>query len=317
MLKKFSALLLIFALLFSIAGCSSTNNQGTNITAPAGSAADSNLSESQNTVSTNTLGLLKVHFIDVGQGDSIFIQSPTGETMLIDAGVPQMGNRVVNYLKNLGIKKIDILVGTHPHEDHIGGMDYVIDNFDIGKFYMPKVTTNTKTFEYVLNAAKNKGLKIDVAKAGVSLDLGSEASAKMIAPNGTKYDDLNEYSAVIKLTYGDTSFLFTGDAGAESEKEMINQGYDLKSDVLKIGHHGSYTSTTTAFLNAVDPEYAVISSGKGNDYGHPHSVTLKKLKVRNIPVYRTDECGTIVATSDGHKISFNVKPGDYVPGQRN
>ncbi|AGB19619.1 ComEC/Rec2 family competence protein [Thermoanaerobacterium thermosaccharolyticum] len=317
MLKKFFIVFLIFTLLFSIAGCSSTNYQDVNTATPAGNTANLTQNESHNAASANTAGLLKVHFLDVGQGDSIFIQSPSGKTMLIDAGVPQMGNKVVNYLKNLGVKKIDILVGTHPHEDHIGGMDYVIDNFDIGQFYMPKVTTNTKTFEYVLNAARNKGLKIDVAKAGVSLDLGPEASAMMIAPNGTKYDDLNEYSAVIKLNYGDTSFLFTGDAGAESEKEMINQGYDLKSDVLKIGHHGSSTSTTAAFLDAVDPEYAVISCGKGNDYGHPHSVTLKKLKARNIPVYRTDECGTIVATSDGHSISFNVKPGDYVPGQRN
>jgi len=306
MFKKILIFSLIVALLFSLAGCSldTTNfNQAQ--------------SETQNSTVQSKDGILKVYFIDVGQGDSIFIKSPDGKTMLIDAGVPEMGKKVVDYIKSLGVKKIDILVGTHPHEDHIGGMDYVINNFDIGKFYMPKVTTNTKTFEYVLNAAKNKGLKIDVAKAGVSLDLGPEVSAKMIAPNGTKYDDLNEYSAVIKLNYGDTSFLFTGDAEAESEKEMINQGYDLKSDVLKIGHHGSYTSTTAAFLDAVDPEYAVISCGKGNDYGHPHSVTLKKLKARNIPVYRTDECGTIVATSDGHSISFNVKPGDYVPGQRN
>ncbi|WKV09668.1 ComEC/Rec2 family competence protein [Thermoanaerobacterium sp. CMT5567-10] len=306
MFKKILIFSLIVALLFSLAGCSLDTTNFNQVQ-----------SETQNSTVQSKDGILKVYFIDVGQGDSIFIKSPDGKTMLIDAGVPEMGKKVVDYIKSLGVKKIDILVGTHPHEDHIGGMDYVINNFDIGKFYMPKVTTNTKTFEYVLNAAKNKGLKIDVAKAGVSLDLGPEVSAKMIAPNRTKYDDLNEYSAVIKLNYGDTSFLFTGDAEAESEKEMINQGYDLKSDVLKIGHHGSYTSTTAAFLDAVDPEYAVISCGKGNDYGHPHSVTLKKLKARNIPVYRTDECGTIVATSDGHSVSFNVKPGDYVPGQRN
>lgn len=306
MFKKIAIFGLIFVLFFSLAGCATSTT---------------NFNQSQNEVQNATVksedGLLKVHFIDVGQGDSIFIESPGGKTMLIDAGVPEMGKKVVDYIKSLGVTKIDILVGTHPHEDHIGGMDRVIESFEIGKFYMPKVTTNTRTFEYVLNAAKNKGLKIDVAKAGVTLDLGPSVSAEMIAPNSSKYDDLNEYSAVIKLVYKNTSFLFTGDAGAESEREMIEKGYDLKSDVLKVGHHGSSTSTTASFLDDVSPKYAVISCGKGNDYGHPHSSTLKKLKNRNIPVYRTDECGTIVASSDGQNISFNVKPGDYTPGQKN
>ncbi|MDE4542312.1 ComEC/Rec2 family competence protein [Thermoanaerobacterium sp. R66] len=305
MFKKIAIFGLIFVLVFSLVGCSDTTN------------FNQKQGEIQNSTVKSTDGLLKVYFIDVGQGDSIFIKTPDNKTMLIDAGVPEMGKKVVDYIKSLGVTKIDILVGTHPHEDHIGGMDRVIESFEIGKFYMPRVTTNTKTFEYVLNAAKNKGLKIDVAKAGVTLDLGPSVSAEMIAPNSSKYDDLNEYSAVIKLAYKNTSFLFTGDAGAESEMEMIEKGYDLKSDVLKVGHHGSSTSTTASFLDDVSPKYAVISCGKGNDYGHPHSSTLKKLKARNIPVYRTDECGTIIALSNGQSISFNVKPGDYTPGQKN
>lgn len=305
MFKKIAIFGLIFVLVFSLVGCSDTTN------------FNQKQGEIQNSTVKSTDGLLKVYFIDVGQGDSIFIKTPDNKTMLIDAGVPEMGKKVVDYIKSLGVTKIDILVGTHPHEDHIGGMDRVIESFEIGKFYMPRVTTNTKTFEYVLNAAKNKGLKIDVAKAGVTLDLGPSVSAEMIAPNSSKYDDLNEYSAVIKLAYKNTSFLFTGDAGAESEMEMIENGYDLKSDVLKVGHHGSSTSTTASFLDDVSPKYAVISCGKGNDYGHPHSSTLKKLKARNIPVYRTDECGTIIALSNGQSISFNVKPGDYTPGQKN
>jgi len=305
MFKKIAIFVLIFALVFSLVGCSDTTN------------FNQKQGEIQNSTVQSTNGLLKVYFIDVGQGDSIFIKAPDNKTMLIDAGVPEMGKKVVDYIKSLGVTKIDILVGTHPHEDHIGGMDRVIESFEIGRFYMPKVTTNTKTFEYVLNAAKNKGLKIDVAKAGVTLDFGPSVSAEIIAPNSSKYADLNEYSAVIKLTYKNTSFLFTGDAGAESEREMIEKGYDLKSDVLKVGHHGSSTSTTASFLDDVSPKYAVISCGKGNDYGHPHSSTLKKLKARNIPVYRTDECGTIIAVSDGQSISFNVKPGDYTPGQKN
>lgn len=260
---------------------------------------------------TSISGTLKVHFINVGQGDSEFIQTPSGKTMLIDAGTNEAGNSVVSYLKNLGISKIDILVGTHPHEDHIGGMDNVINNFDIGQFYMPKVTTTTKTFEDVLTAAKSKGLSIITAKAGITLDLGSDIKAEMLAPNSTKYDDLNNYSAVIKLTYGNTSFLFTGDASAQSEEEMLNKGYDLKANVLKVGHHGSSSATTLPFLQAVNPKYAVISCGKNNDYGHPHKETMDKLKNAGVIVYRTDECGTIVATSDGNNISFNVKPGDY------
>ncbi|XXF54581.1 ComEC/Rec2 family competence protein [Thermoanaerobacterium thermosaccharolyticum] len=279
-------------------------NTTTNIT-----KTDNNEITKQN--NTSISGTLKVHFINVGQGDSEFIQAPSGKTMLIDAGTNEAGNSVVSYLKNLGISRIDILVGTHPHEDHIGGMDNVINSFDIGQFYMPKVTTTTKTFEDVLTAAKSKGLSITTAKAGIILDLGSDIKAEMLAPNGTKYDDLNNYSAVIKLTYGNTSFLFTGDASSQSEEEMLNKGYNLKANVLKVGHHGSSSATTLPFLQAVNPKYAVISCGKNNDYGHPHKETMDKLKNAGIIVYRTDECGTIVATSDGNNISFNVKPGDY------
>lgn len=259
-------------------------------------------------------GKLTVSYIDVGQGDSIFIQTPSGKTMLIDAGVPEMGSRVVDYIRSRGVNKIDILVGTHPHADHIGGIPAVIENFQIGKFYMPKVITTTNTFEDVLKAAKAKGLSINVAKAGVVLDLGNEVKAQMLAPNSSHYDDLNNYSAVIKITYKNTAFLFTGDAEKESEEEMLSRGYDLKADVLKVGHHGSSSATTWAFLKAVSPKYAVISVGKGNDYGHPHKETMEKLKSLGITVYRTDECGTVVAVSDGRTISFNVKPGDYTAG---
>lgn len=275
-------------------------------------AAGNDISETDNTNNQN--GDLAISFIDVGQGDSILVRYKD-KTMLIDAGMPDQGDKVVDYIHENNIGKIDILVATHPHADHIGGMSDVIKNFDIGSIYMPKAVTTTKTYENLLTAIKNKGLKVKTAKAGVKLDLGEGIEADMIAPNGSKYDDLNGYSAVIMLTYKEKRFLFTGDATAESEKEMLKKNYNLKADVLKIGHHGSQYSTSLPFLNAVKPSYAVISAGKGNDYHHPAKVTMNKLKNLQIPVYRTDECGTIKIICDGHHIEFNTKPGDYTPGK--
>jgi len=263
----------------------------------------------------SSLEYLKVTFLDVGQADCILIQEPNGKSMLIDAGNNADGNTVVSYLKNQGINKIDVLVGTHPHEDHIGGLDMVIDNFDIGKIYMPKVSHTTQTYEDVLTAIKNKGLKVTAPEPNTIFVIG-EAKCTVLAPNNNSYDDLNNYSIVIKLEYGNTSFLFTGDAENISEQEMISKKYDLKADVLKVGHHGSSSSTTESFLNKVSPNYAIIMVGTGNDYGHPHKETMDKLKSKNITVYRTDENGTIVCTTDGQTIKFNVNPGSYTPGKK-
>ena len=246
-------------------------------------------------------GELRVSFIDVGQGDSEFIELPNGETLLIDAGTNETGADVVNYIESLGYSSIDYVVGTHPHEDHIGGLDDVIRTFDVESVYMPKVTADTKTFEDVLDAVDEKGLTINTAKAGVSLVDGEDLSVKMLAPVLDEYDNTNDYSAVIKVAYGDTSFLFTGDA--EEYAEDLITG-DVSADVLKVGHHGSSTSTGEAFLQRVSPSYAVISCGLGNSYGHPHTETIEKLG--GIPVFRTDEMGTIVATSDGSEISFRT-----------
>lgn len=250
---------------------------------------------------------LKVSFIDVGQGDSELIQTPNGKTMLIDAGTNDTGINVINYLKKQGIKKIDVLVATHPHEDHIGGMDNVINDFSIGKIYMPKVTTTTKSFKDVLNSIKKKGLKITVPAAGSSINLDNLVKTQVLAPNSTKYENLNNYSIVIKMTYGKKSFLFEGDAQTESEEEMLKKGYYLKSDVLKLGHHGSKSSTSPNFLKKVSPKYAIVSCGKNNDYGHPHKVTLQKLAAAKVQVFRTDLQGTIVVTTDGTTIKINKK----------
>lgn len=249
-------------------------------------------------------GLLYVHFIDVGQADSILIQTPSGKVMMIDAGNNNDGDYLIKYLKKQGISKIDVLVGTHPHEDHIGSMDSIIEEFEIGSLYMPKVTANTKTFSDVLQAAKAKKLSINTAKNGVAIDLGSQIDVKMLAPVENKYEDLNNYSAVIKLTYGKTSFLFAGDAEKLSEEQMLNTSEDLRATVLKAGHHGSSSSSCDDFLDAVNPLYAVISVGADNEYGHPSKSTLNRFKKRGITALRTDEMGDIVLTSDGDKLNI-------------
>ncbi|SHE51823.1 ComEC/Rec2 family competence protein [Desulforamulus putei] len=249
-------------------------------------------------------GIMKVHFIDVGQADAILVQAGE-ESMVIDAGNNDDGDRVVDYLKQLGIKKLAVVMGTHPHEDHIGGLDNVIKTFAVDKVYLPKVNHNTKTYRDVLLAVKEKNLRVTAARGGQSFSLG-EARVEILAPNGTRYEELNDYSIVCKVTFGDSRFLFTGDAEAVSEQEMLNNGCNLKADVLKVGHHGSSSSTGERFLKAVSPKMAVISVGRKNDYGHPHRETLQRLAAARIKVYRTDKAGTIVMTTDGKKIEVET-----------
>ncbi|OOM14428.1 hydroxyacylglutathione hydrolase [Clostridium saccharobutylicum] len=257
---------------------------------------------------------MMVHYIDVGQGDSELIQIGD-KNILIDAGTSD--KKTLDYLKKINITKLDYVIATHPHEDHIGSMDDVINYCTIGTFYAPKVTTTTKTYENMIDALKKKNLKITVPKVGEQINIDN-ATLTFLAPNSTKYDDLNNYSIVVKVKYGNNSFLFTGDAEALSEGEILQKQLDIQADVLKVGHHGSSSSTSQDFLNKVNPKYAVISCAKGNDYGHPHKETLDKLKDKNIGIFRTDLSGTIIATSDGAKITFNSNPvnnsNDNVPG---
>lgn len=256
---------------------------------------------------------IKIHYIDVGQGDCELIQIED-KNILIDSGTSD--KKALDYLKSIGIKKIDYVIATHPHEDHIGSMDDVIKAFDIGTFYTPKATTTTKTFENMVKALKAKDLKMTVPKVGEKITIGN-ATLTFLAPNNDKYEDLNNYSIVVKLKYGNNSFIFMGDAEDISEGEILKKQLDIKADVIKVGHHGSHSSTTKEFLDKINPKYAVISCEKGNDYGHPHKETLTKLNGKNINVFRTDLNGTIIAESDGKEIFFNVKPVDKssnVPG---
>lgn len=258
----------------------------------------------QGTVAITPSEDLKVHFLDVGQGDSIFIELPTNETILIDASIKDASNKIINYLREENVSKIDYVFATHPHSDHIGGMSAVIKAFDIGQIYMPKAVTTTKTYENLLLTIKDKNLKIKAAKAGNTIIDTDDLKLVVLAPNQDSYESLNNYSIVLKLTYKEKSFLFMGDAETLSEKEITG---DIQADVLKVGHHGSRTSTSQAFLNKVNPSYAVISVGLNNDYKHPHQEVIDRLEKKNIKIYRTDQNGDIIFTTDGYNIDVKVE----------
>ncbi len=251
--------------------------------------------------------VLSVYFIDVGQADSALFIFPSGETLLIDAGNSTDGNLVCGIIEKLGINKIDFVIATHPHEDHIGGMVDVLNTFKVGTFYMPDAINTTSYYENMLDTLLEKEIDVNIAKAGLIIKDGEE-KIEILSPKDKKYDDLNHYSLVAKVTYKDNSFLITGDAEAVNEREMLGSfGDRLKSDVLKVGHHGSSTSSTSEFIEAVSPSLAVISVGADNDYGHPHRETKSTLEKANISYLRTDEVGTILVESDGYEIKFKTE----------
>ena len=297
MTKSKNIRILIISILCAISlllgGCADSSpsllpDKGSSITAPSGSGLD-------------------VHFIDVGQGDSILAESD-GHYMLIDAGENDQAGTVISYLKAQGVTKLDYVIGTHPHSDHIGGLDKVIDTFPVDKVFLPPVEHTTKTFEDVLDSIASRGLKITKPKPGNSYDLGN-ASFTILSPVKDYGNDLNNWSVGIRLTYGDNSFVMCGDAENQAEEDILNSGAVLKADVLKAGHHGSSTSTSNAFLKKVSPSWVVIQCGKGNSYGHPHKETMEKLKKAGCQILRTDEEGTITAFSDGKTITWSTGNG--------
>lgn len=248
---------------------------------------------------------LRVHFIDVGQGDASLIQF-NSKSILIDAGPDENSSNLIKYLKSCKVETLDYVIATHPHEDHIGAMDEVLDKFKVNNFIMPKTSDSSKYFEDMANSLMKHNITPIEAKKGVNFLLNDKINCSIIAPNSSSYEDLNDYSAVLKLTYNDLSFLFTGDAEAISENEMINNNYNLNSQVLKVGHHGSNSSTSKNFLNKVKPKIAIISCAAANSYGHPSKEVLKSLSEFNAKILRTDREETIVLSSDGTNI-FKLK----------
>lgn len=251
--------------------------------------------------------LLKIHFIDVGQGDSTLIQLPNGEVSLIDGGPGSAQDKVVKYIEGLGIEEIDHLIVTHPHEDHIGGLPQIVENFKIKKVYMPNKTANTVVFEELLLAIKKQNLNIDIVKAGDYLIDEEQLKFYFLAPNRDDYDETNDFSIVSKIDFFDNSLIVAGDAEKNSEMDMIDSGLDLKADLLRVGHHGGRTSTNDDFLEKVNPKYSIISVGRENAYGHPHRETLERLNKIGTKILRTDRLGDIVFISDGQRWVYETE----------
>lgn len=248
--------------------------------------------------------LMYVHYINVDQGDAILIQV-NNKNLLIDSGPKSHKKQLVKFLTDLNISKLDYVIATHPHEDHIGNMNTVLNSYKVQSFYAPKVYSYTKSFEQMIDSLKSNNLKINPIKRGCNtINLGFQTNVEVFSPINDTYDNENNYSPVIKISFGNNSFLFTGDAEKEIEDKLILLNDDLKADILKVSHHGSSSSTSDAFLNRVSPKYAVISVGKNNIYDHPNDTIISKLNTYNINILRTDIQNNITLISDGTNISY-------------
>lgn len=313
--KKYMPEMIIAVMLigsFLLGGCSGTElTEADKNSSPITSGADAENRTADSAAEglpEGTDSRLELHFIDVGQGDATLI-SCDGYHMLIDAGNNDKGTAVWSYLKQQGVERLDYVIGTHPDADHIGGLDVVLYKFDCGTVIMPEVENDTRTYEDVVQVLEEKDYPVTCPVVGETYSLG-EASFTVIAPNKDYGTDMNDSSVGILLEHGDNRFLLTGDAEEEAEADILANGIDISADVYKAGHHGSKTASTEEFLNAVNPEYAVISCGEGNSYGHPHAEVLNRFRSMGIDVFRTDEQGTIVAVSDGREITWNCTPSE-------
>ncbi len=249
---------------------------------------------------------MQVHFIDVGQGDSIFIESPNGKTMLVDGGSKGSGKQVVSYLQELGVNKLDIVVATHPDADHIGGLISLLNSIDIGQFYDSGKVHTSQTFEEMLTLIDAKNIPYNVPKTGDNIVFDDDLQVEVLNANEHATDN-NDASIVLKIAYGNVSFLLTGDAGVALEKEMMQ--FDVKSTVLKAGHHGSNTSSSEEFIKAVHPEMTILSYGEDNKYGHPHAEVVERLQAIGSKIYTTAEAGTVIVSTDG--VNYNVNSKEW------
>jgi len=245
---------------------------------------------------------MRVHFIDVGQGDSILIESPNGKTMLVDGGVKGAGQQVVSYLKELGVSKLDMVVATHPDADHIGGLIPVLNSIPIEQFYDSGKVHTSQTFEEMLMLIDEKNIPYYVPKKGDLIEFDKDVTVKVLNANEHATDN-NDASIVLKVVYGHVSFLLTGDAGIALEKEMMQN--DVTTTVLKAGHHGSNTSSSEDFIRAVKPEVTILSYGEDNKYGHPHTEVVDRLQAIGSKIYATADLGTITVSTDGVNYSVN------------
>lgn len=247
----------------------------------------------------------EVHFIDVGQADCSLIICDD-ETLLIDGGNVGDGSLVVSYLLSVGVTELDYVICTHAHEDHVGGLSGPLNKFTVTQaVFAPETGADTKCYKDFLSAVEKQKLSVTVPETDSSFNLGS-STVTFIGPVTENYDDINDTSIVTKITYEETSFLFTGDAERESEQDILEKGTDISADVLKVGHHGSENSTTYPFLREIMPEIAVISVGEGNKYGHPTEESLSRLRDADVKVYRTDMQGHIKITSDGKNLTVTT-----------
>lgn len=251
--------------------------------------------------------VMVAHFIDVGQGDSTLIQSPNGKTILVDGGKESAGEKVVSYLKKAGVTSIDVLIATHPDADHIGGLTDVLESIPVKKVMDSGKVHTTETYFGYLSLIDSKNISFEVPKTGQVLNIDSSLNIQVLNSGDRNVSDNNENSIVLKITYGTVSFLLTGDAGTEVEDEMIKK-FNVKSTVLKAGHHGGSTSTSQVFVNAVKPEVTILSYGKDNSYGHPTDAVVSRLKAVGSKLYSTAESGDIVVRTDGKTYSVSAKP---------
>lgn len=247
-----------------------------------------------------------VHFIDVGQGDCALIQSPGGN-ILIDAGTSDSEQTIVRYMDELGIERFSCAIFTHPHADHIGGAAALLERYLFDAVILPDAVSTSRTFERMMEALENEECEVIAGHAGLSYTLG-DLELDLLAPVLDYGDDLNNQSIVCKFTYGEISFLFTGDAETESERDMLREAPEsLRASVLKVGHHGSKTSSSNAFIEAVTPQVAVISVGEDNEYGHPSALVISWLKAAGASVYRTDQAGNVIIYTDGKEIQVQTQ----------